>query len=358
MLYSPVDEGASSKRGQGARRGARKGPVMVRKPFAAYLNGNARRVNPEVVARIEELIPPDDIFFCNEPADAERHGQVILDRGYPTVFTGGGDGTVVGLLNALYRRGGREAIPVLGVLALGTGNALSRLVSSGNALKDLRSYTTNPFNDLWTLSMVEWDGLLFPFGGLGVDAEILSDYIGMKESLGQGVLKPVFQNVGGYFLSFFGATAPRRVKAVLTGREPTVRIVNLGERAYRVRPDGELGRSYLPGEVLYDGPANICIAGTVPMIGYGMRLLPFADRYPQFMDLRVSRVPYSRGLVHLSSVWKGEFRDPDLFDFYANRVSLELSEPVAFQVAGDLAGRRDRLELGVVPRVARLLRFI
>ncbi len=331
-------------------------------PFAIYLNSNARRVSADIVGQIEELVPPDDIFFASTPEDGDQFARTILDRRYPTVFTGGGDGTVVQLINALWRaslaRPERPPLPALGVLSLGTGNALSLLVSSGNPIQDLKTYVTNPSLDTWTISLVDVEGHLFPFASLGVDAEILNDYVDVKTRFGAGRLKPLFQNVGGYFFAFFGATAPRHIKGFVEGRNLTVRITNLGVEAWRIGAEGVRGRAYGAGDILYEGPAVATVAGTTPTYGYGMRLLPWADRHPGFMQLRVSNVPLSWSLLQIHKVWDGTFSAEGLHDFYASEVRLEYSQPVPFQVAGDVAGMREKVEFRVVPEAVRLLRFL
>lgn len=330
--------------------------------LAIYLNANARRVNPDVVTKIEELVHPDDIFFCNSVDEACQHARRILDRGYETVFTGGGDGTVVGLVNAMrgVRRdtGSDAPLPVFGVLSLGTGNALSRLVSSGSAIQDLKAYVANPSRDTWEISLVSWNDLWFPFGSMGVDAEILGDYVTMKERLGSGALKPVFQNVAGYFVAFFGATAPRHVRDLVQRRKCVVRAVNQGGTAYAVGPDGEMARAYAPGEVLWDGPALGAMVGTIPIYGYGLRLLNWADRHPGFMHLRIPYLGVGKALVQLPGIWKGTYRGSGFADFYVTRVHVSSSCELPCQTGGDFAGYKDAAEFVLAPSAMRLLRFI
>jgi len=328
--------------------------------FAVYLNANARHVSPKVVAAIEELVHPDDLFYSETREDAQRHAATILARKYPTVFTGGGDGTVVQFINALdvLTHGDSARIPVLGVLSLGTGNAMSSLVSSGNPIQDLKAYVTNPSQDISPISLVSCEDHLFPFGGLGIDAEILSDYENVKKKMAVGKLKPVFEGVGGYFMSFFGATAPRRIKAILHNETTTVRIINVGERAYQIGPSGEMTRSFETGETLYDGPALAVMAGTVPVYGFGLRILPWADRHPNHMHVRVGRFNVFSGLAAMPRIWKGNYQGEGFADFYADGVSMTCSQPVPFQMGGDSFGMRDHVVFTLRQGVVRLLRFL
>lgn len=329
--------------------------------FAIYLNANARRVSPEIVTQIEELVHPDDIYFSTCIEDADRHAARIIEKGYPTVFTGGGDGTVCQFLNALHRAakaaGRPDGLPTLGVLALGTGNALARLVSSGNAIQDLKSYLSNPSSDVWSMPLVESDGHLFPFGGAGLDGEILADYEEWKARVGDGPLKPIFRNVAGYFFAFFTRTGPRKIADLVRGKRLKVRVTNLAGTAYQAGDEGQRTKAFRPGDVLFEGPATAVIAGTIPLIGYGARVLPLADREPGHFTIRIATIGMARALVSLPELWRGTYRGEGIRDFFARKVRVDFSEPMPFQAGGDLVGRRDSLTFRLVPDAVRLLRF-
>lgn len=333
---------------------------MAQGQFAAYLNGNAKRMSPEVVSVVEELIYPDDIFYCNSPAEGVAAARVILDREYPTVFTGGGDGTAVSLINDMWSLVGKtgQNVPKIGILSLGTGNAMGRMVSSGSPIQDLKSYVANPSMDTLEMGMVESEGYLFPFGGLGVDAQILADYISVKEGIGAGLLKPVFQTVGGYFFAFFGATAPRHIANALSGKQAILRATTLEGSCCSILDDGSSGQEYPPGTILYEGPFTMLMAGTCPYYGYGLKALPFADMRSDAFNLRIVTMGTPKILANLGALWKGAYRDPDLKDFYCSAVKIELSHPSPYQRGGDFAGSSTRLEFRYVPGVVRLLRFI
>ena len=102
---------------------------------AVLLNAPARKVGPKVVRALSHVVPDEDLFLSRSLLDCKRIVQVVLERGYTTVFTGGGDGTFMGFVNELLRQTdarGRHAgapMPRVGVLKLGTGNALATFVS-------------------------------------------------------------------------------------------------------------------------------------------------------------------------------------------------------------------------------------
>jgi diacylglycerol kinase family enzyme len=317
-------------------------------------------MSPEVVSLVEELIYPDDIFYCNSQEEGVAAARVIIERGYPTVFTGGGDGTIVSLINDLWdcSRGTSRPLPKLGILSLGTGNAMARMVSSGSPIQDLKSYVANPSMDTVDLGMVESEGRLFPFGGLGVDAQILADYLSVKEGIGAGVLKPVFQTVGGYFFAFFGVTAPRHIANLLSGKNVVLRLTNMDAPSYRILDDGTPGPEFPAGELMYEGPFTMLMAGTCPFYGYGMKVLPFADVRQDAFNLRMVGCSTARLVSNLGTVWKGTYRNPDIMDFYCRAVRIELSDPSPYQRGGDLIGTSTMLEFRHIPGVVKLLRFI
>src|SRR5256885_5068107 len=112
---------------------------------AVLLNGNARAVTEQLRRELEQFVPPEDLFFSRSFEDARSIARTVLDRGYGTVLTGGGDGTFVGYVNCIFdevargqphlfvRANGGSAAPLaashtfrlprFGVLRLGTGNA-------------------------------------------------------------------------------------------------------------------------------------------------------------------------------------------------------------------------------------------
>ena len=323
------------------------------------MNARAKRVSPDVVAKIEELLPPDDIFYCQTLEDARRHARVLIDRGYKVVFTGGGDGTVCRLLNALYEAAGDVSrLPTLAVLSLGTGNALSRLVSSGNALSDLKAYVSNPSLDVEETPVLKAEGMLFPFGSVGLDAEVVSDHDRLVESLRGSPLEPMLRSIAGYVATFAFLSLPRHIRALLSGEGTRLKVVNLGGDAVELGPQGEVTRSFGESEVLYDGPAVSAMFGTVPIIGSGARILPWAGEREDAFQLRVVRMGVLRAAYHLPQLLKGSGAGEGVVDLLVQKVRIETSPPAPFQIAGEPMSYVASLELEVVPKALKLLRFI
>lgn len=332
---------------------------MAGKEYAAYLNARAKRVSPEVVNRIEELLPPDDIFYCTSLDDARAHARTLVERGYQVVFTGGGDGTVCRLVNALFEAAaGPKRVPTLAVLPLGTGNALSRLVSSGNALSDLKAYVSNPSLDIERISLISASDVLFPFGGVGLDGEVVADHGALLEHARGTVAEGLLQSIPGYVATFALFSLPRHLKALLSGERTSLKVVNLGELAVELGPYGRRCRNFSRSEVLYEGTAVSAMFGTVPIIGYGARILPWADSNPSTFQLRIVKMGVLHAAYSLPQLLKGGGAQEGILDFHVQRVRVEISPPAPFQAAGERMGYVTNLELEVIPAALKLLRFI
>jgi hypothetical protein len=188
---------------------------------------------------------------------------------------------------------------------------------------------------------------------------LLNDYCAIKNGIGSNrFLKPVLQNMGGYFTALFTKTMPRHLMQALRGQSRTeVRITNLGSQAH-VLHRGRVVRTYGPGEVLYEGPQNVTLFGTLPYYGHGMTVLPFAMTRPGFFNLRVCTMSLPRVLTRLRSIWKGTYEGPDMFDWHCSHVRLEFSRPMPFQIGGDAQGWKESMDLRISPLQVNLLRFI
>lgn len=335
--------------------------MLARQDFAVMLNANARRVTPDVRRRVAKIVPPENLFFSHSEDESTAIVSEIAARRFPTVFTGGGDGTFIKFVNDYATTThAQTALPAnLGVLHLGTGNAVAQIVSSGNFECDLKSFAHTKTNDCQALPLVRAEGQNFPFAGLGIDAEILNDYVALKNGLGSmPVFKPALRSLGGYFAAFFGKTVSRRIRRAFSHEPPTeVRITNLGETAYALQggvPVMECSR----GETLYEGPMTATIFGTCPYYGHGLTILPYAMMRPGYFQLRMLRMGMLKAVSRLPSLWKGTYQGRDVFDWHVRNVRLEFNRPVPYQFGGDAKGERTVLDLETAPLKLSLLRFI
>jgi diacylglycerol kinase family enzyme len=348
-------------------REVRETPVASEKKVAVLLNANARKVDARVVKSLSHVVPEEDIFLSRSPLDARRIVQGVLERGYPLVFTGGGDGTFMGFVNEMIRqtdphgRFAGQPLPRLGVLKLGTGNGLANFVNASSPrgdgiLHDVVRARAGDVTGFRRMDMVLVDGQRTPFAGLGVDGKLLNDYIWVKENLGKGFFKKMMTGSGGYFSAVAFKTVPHYLTNS-TWAECEV-INGTASEAYRLGPDGSpVGEPVAPGAVMFRGKLMMAGAATMPFYGYGLRMFPFANHRRGMMHVRLGQVSPTHVLANLPKLWEGRWFPEGLQDFHAKDVTIRFARPMPFQVGGDAAGYRDEVRLSVAPESVELVDF-
>ncbi|KFE66727.1 diacylglycerol/lipid kinase family protein [Hyalangium minutum] len=342
-------------------------PSVAPEPkVAVLLNANARKVDARVVKSLSHIVPEEDLFLSRSELDARRIAQTVLERRYPLVFTGGGDGTFLGFVNEFLRqleprgRFAGQSMPRFGVLKLGTGNGLANFVNASNPsgdgiLHDVVRALAGDVAGVRRMDMVMVDGVRTPFAGLGVDGKLLNDYIWVKENLGKGFFKRVMTGSGGYF----SAVAFKTVPHYLTHSTwVEAEVINGASEAYRLGADGRpVGEPVAPGDVLFRGKLMMAGAATMPFYGYGFRMFPFASQRRGMMHVRLGQVPTTSVLANLPKLWNGRWFPEGIHDFHAKEVTIRFAQPMPLQIGGDAAGYRDELKLSVAPESVELLDF-
>jgi diacylglycerol kinase family enzyme len=315
-------------------------------PFGVILNANAGRVTPRLARNISRVINPDHVFLTESPEHAKEIVELCLEREYRTVFAGGGDGTIMDTINTLdgYRKDVSH-LPNLGVLRLGTGNALARkLRSRRSPQRDLSAFLAGDVHRSHTLSMMTCDDTLFPFGGLGLDAAILNDYYELKTKWKNSKMSGLFSGLSGYLLAGFGKTAPTMLRQDM----PEVTVINEGNPAYRINKAGERAGDVIPtGQVLYQGACSFAGGATTDLIGYGVRLFPFATNESGRFHLRLSSMNTWETATNVIPAFRGTLNHPKIHDFYVDRVRVIFNDDMPFQLGGDPKGYRKELVFGL-----------
>ncbi|HEX9575169.1 MAG TPA: diacylglycerol kinase, partial [Myxococcales bacterium] len=203
--------------------------------------------------------------------------------------------------------------------------------------------------------LLDCEGKLAPFAGLGIDAAVLNDYVRLKKGLEGGKLQFAAAGGLGYFLSIVGRTIPGYV---LQRGVPHVEVVNLGAPARQIGPDGKpLGRDIARGEVIYRGPCRIAAAGSVPCYGFGFQMFPFARKSPGRFQLRISAMSLPKMLAQFPRIWRGHTPRSGLLDFHCDKVQITFDREMPLQVGGDAEGYRKQLVVGMGDEPLELLDF-
>ena len=309
--------------------------------YAVVLNGNAGRVTPRLRRTLSAVVPKDRLYFTESPEHAREVLTRAVERDVHTIFAGGGDGTIVDTINTLEGfRADVPRLPAVGVLRLGTGNALARYLGSGAPIHTLRRWTEGHLHRVQDIHMVESEGSIFPFAGLGHDAAVVNDYIAVKK-MGRGRWwEKLSTGFPGYLIAGLLKTVPN----YLTRSNPTVTVTNLGAPARKVDVDGRyVGEPIPTGGIIYRGPAALIGAATTPLYGYGMRMFPHATLAEGRFQLRVVDMNAAQCVWNLVSVFRGRCAHPGLHDFLLDRVRVRFDDAVPYQLGGDAKGYRQEM---------------
>lgn len=331
-----------------------------RERIAVVVNGNARSVNDEVISTLDQILMGGDLFVSRRLEDSREIARTLVGRGYGTVLTGGGDGTFTVMVTEVVKEARRQGrpLPRFGFLRLGTGNALAWVVGASHAKgRGLAADIQRLREDAGSrpLRLVEVEGMMTPFCGFGVDAVVLRDYGEVKALLSR---TPLERFAAGP-LSYALASTTRSIPSYFLRRVPHCRVVNDGAEAFRIGAKGGiLGPPIERGETIFEGPARIATASTIPYFGFGFRMFPFAEERPDRMQLRISRIGPVEFVRHFPAIWRGEFDNPEvLFDYLVEAVTIEMDPPTAFQIGGDAHGERAKVQMALSAEPIRLVDF-
>lgn len=327
---------------------------------AVVVNGNAKNVTADVIATLDQILKGGDLFVSRRVEDARDIARVLVARGYDTVLTGGGDGTFTVIVTEVVHeaRARHCPLPRFGLLRLGTGNALAWVVGASGARGDgLAADIARLLEDAGSreIRLVEVEGYVAPFCGLGADAEVLHDYAVVKQRLARGPLKRLAAGP----VSYAVAAVSRSLPGYLLRKMPTFRVANAGGEAYRVGPRGSVvGRPISAGETLFEGSARMVAVGTIPYYGFGFRVFPYADERPDRMHLRIAALTPLPFVRNFPRIWRGEYENPRfLFDYLVESIDIEVDPPTAFQIGGDPHGFRQRVHAALMPEPIRLVDY-
>jgi len=313
---------------------------------AVVVNGNAKRVTDDLVDILDQIVHSGDLFVSRSLEEGHEIARTIVERGYPTVLTGGGDGTFVQMVTRVVHeaeRAGREP-PRFGMLRLGTGNALAWVLGAQSprgrgVVTDLARLRTEAGSR--KLRLLDVEGTLTPFAGLGVDAVALTHFNETKDVFAR---TPILRRFATGGIAYVVAVVGRSMPHYLVRGVHQARVVNEGAPAVRLGVDGQpVGREMQAGEVLYEGPSKMVCMSTIPYWGFGARIFPFANEREDRFSLRVVDISSIDVALHIRDIWKGSYRSDKVHDFLVDRCSVHYDRPTPLQIGGDVVGPRQEV---------------
>lgn len=322
---------------------------------AIVLNGNARAVNENLIRELAEIVQDETLFVSRSAEQSKFIARTIVNKGYDVVFCGGGDGTFSQCVSDILDLHPANP-PAFGILPLGTGNALAKaLCASVPDMPGLAAdlHLSQRPDARIDLPLLRIDGRLAPFAGLGLDAFILRDYQGLNAQMKKTPMAALAKGLMGYAFSI----STRSVWRFLIQPEQRVIIRNEGAPACRINAQGKTIGAPMPrGEILYKGPMAIAAASTIPFYGFGLCLFPQAMLRRDRFQLRVGSIDTLSLLANIPHLFRGDFQDHRIHDYFCTAISIYLEKPIGFQIGGDDLGQRKmlRIELTSVKAVGRV----
>ena len=311
----------------------------------AIVNGSARRVRGRLRAKLERAAP-GNVRITSSLEQARDVVRAEIARGLDLIVLGGGDGTVVmGLaLIAEACRGRGKPEPAIGILRLGSGNAIADTVgASDDPVDDLSRLMTG--EGTWRkVPMLDVLGVRAPFFGMGVDAQLLED----QEAVGRIVDRvPGAKRLVGGATRYALSVATRSIPRFATAKRPNAVVTNLGTPALEMSREGPTGRTLPTGSVMWNGAVTLVAGATIPFFGFGLKMFAFAGSHAGRFHLRCGDVGLFEILRNTPAAFRGDYFSDNVRDFLCERVAVELDRDAAVEAGGELLGKRRRVELAI-----------
>ena len=310
----------------------------------AVVNASAHGLTAKLRARLEHTLP-GNVRFTASLDEARSTIRAELRRGVDLMILGGGDGTVVmglTLIGEACRAFGKRE-PVIGVLRMGSGNAIADTVAATDDVIEDLGRLSRGAGVRRTMPLLEVLGIRAPFVGMGVDAQLLED----QAAVGRVVDRlPGARFVGGgarYALS----VALRSVPRFAIGTRPNAIVTNLGAPAIEMTKSGATGRSFPKGEERWRGQCTLVAGATIPYFGFGLKMFAFAESRRDAFHLRCGDAGLFEIMVNTPAAFRGQYFSDHVTDFMCDRVVIELDRESPIEAGGELLGRRTRLELSL-----------
>lgn len=293
-----------------------------------------------------ERAAPGDVRVTTSLDHAREVIRAEVAHGRDLIVLGGGDGTVVMGLTLIAEacRGTGKPEPAIGILRLGSGNAIADTVgASDDPEADLVTLVRG--GGRWkSIPLIEVLGVRAPFVGMGVDAQLLED----NEIIGRVVDRvPGGKRLVGGATRYALSVALRSMPRFATRTRPFATVTNVGSPALEMTRLGPSGRQIPTNTIMWKGNVTLVAGATIPFFGFGLKMFAFAGTHPGRFHLRCGDAGLLEILRNTPAAFRGEYFSDNVLDFLCDRVVIELDAETAIEAGGELLGRRSRVELAL-----------
>ena len=326
---------------------------------------NAKKVNKGMLKLFYKHVDEMDLYITHDFEECDQSLDEIIKKRYPLIFCGGGDGTVMRIieqycfkLRELKRRHKDYKMPRFAILKLGTGNALAGVLGMPGKAEPINMVkeTIDGEISFKKFNIIESGNRMFHFGGLGVDALVLNDYLDIKKRFSKGFMYKLSNTLAGYFAAIFLKSVP---KIMFRGFKLKVRIINESAApVYKVSNSRGIEDAHIMhGSVIYEGPADAVIFGTTTDFGYKLKVMPFAFVKPGYFHLKIANTGVLKMLANIRSLWLGTWEDAKLYDYLANNIKIYIDGDAPLELGGDPEGYVKELNLRISDFTQEFLSF-
>ncbi len=331
--------------------------------FAVVMNIKARKVRQSTIGKIGRYIPSDDLYITRTIEQSDECLDEVIQKRYPLVFCGGGDGTAMRIIEQMlnhikrHKNDGKEyKLPTIGILKLGTGNGWAGLLNTPPQAQPIERIKRGDKIKTSRFNMIRCDDRLTHFAGVGVDGKILNHYIDLKNKYTEGFMWKVANSLTGYLVATFGITLPDLIKH---GLGATIRVYcDSDDPVYRVsHANGVQKTDIKRGDLIEQRPMLMAGCATTPNYGFNLKAYPWADQMDGYMQLRLANPPIVGLVTHLPSLWAGKYEHELMNDYFVKRVRVESDQDLPFQMGGDPEGYRKELVWEVAEETVDVLDF-
>ncbi|HUJ62107.1 MAG TPA: diacylglycerol kinase family protein [Kofleriaceae bacterium] len=299
---------------------------------AVLVNPRAQGATRARLRWLAAHVAPRDLYVP-DGVDAARDAiAAIAAGGYDVVCVAGGDGAFMLAARALIALAPAR-VPALFPLRFGTGNAVHDVSAASpptrrGLARDL-ARAADPATTIAPLRLLEVNGQLAQFAGVGLDADWAADYAWLiKRHVGTGPLLPLVRGVPGYAATALALTIPRLVRRPFIA----VRVIARGT----VTRLGTAGPAIPDGGVLYDGRATMVSASTVASYSAGFPYFQHVDQIGDAFELKIAIAGALTVLRTARRSLLGAADPRHVLDFAAHGVTIELASPLRYHVGGDV----------------------
>ena len=131
----------------------------------------------------------------------------------------------------------------------------------------------------------------------------MQDYNALRQHRRDAYANPFVKTLAGYM----GIALPKPPMAIQKPKH-RIRVLNGGERAFQLSPDGEKLNEFKPGSTIFDGEVQVACFGNISYFGYQMKLLPVAVNEHGLTHLRLMDIGPFDATLNIHKIWQGRLR--------------------------------------------------